>query len=140
VRADLPEAADDAAARKELLKTLQTLFRLNSLRFTLEPSPYDTLDTGKRTVPALIPGFAYLWQRQAEEGFGVSTFNLWHDSVTVRLREAEALVLKHIDGQRSRKQLAILLRDALHRGDVPSTDGKSLKGQRNLDAVADQIV
>ena len=49
-------------------------------------------------------------------------------------------MLKHIDGQRTRKQLATVLRDALNRGDVVSTDGKSLKGQRNLDAVADKIV
>ena len=31
------------------------------------------------------------------------------------------------------KQLATLLRDALTAGKVPATDGKSLKGQRNLD-------
>lgn len=41
---------------------------------------------------------------------------------------------------RSRKQLAIALRDTLSRGDVLSTDGKSLKGQRNLDPTADKIV
>ncbi|MBV6273222.1 class I SAM-dependent methyltransferase [Alcaligenaceae bacterium CGII-47] len=140
VRPELPGAEDDAAARKKLLDTLQTLFRLNSLRYTLEPAPYDAADTVVNDAPALIPGFAYIRERRADLEFGVGTFNLWHDSINIRLHEAEALVLKNIDGQRSRKQLATMLRDALSRGDVVSTDGKSLKGQRNLDATADKIV
>lgn len=140
VRADLPDVEDEAGAHKKLLLTLQTLFRLNSLRYALEPAPYDTLKKADQKTPTLIPGFAYLWQRRSDPGFGVGTFNLWHDSINLRLHDGDAFVLKHIDGQRTRKQLAILLRDALNRGDVPSTDGKSLKGQRNLDAIADQIV
>ena len=91
-------------------------------------------------MPKDDTGFAYIRERRADLEFGVGTFNLWHDSINIRLHEAEALVLKHIDGQRSRKQLATVLRDALSRGDVVSTDGKSLKGQRNLDATADKIV
>lgn len=140
VRPKLPGAEDDATAREKLLKALQALFRLNSLRYTLEPAPYDAVDTGLNDAPALIPGFAVIQERRIDLEFGVGTFNLWHDSINIRLHEAEALILKHIDGQRNRKQLATLLRDALSRGEVVSTDGKSLKGQRNLDAIVDKIV
>ena len=140
VRPELSGVEDDATARKKLLDTLQTLFRLNSLRHTLEPAPYDSADTTEQHVPALIPGFAYVHERRADLEFGVGAFNLWHDSINIRLHESEALVLKNIDGHRSRKQLVTLLRDALSRGAVVSTDGKSLKGQRNLDATADKIV
>lgn len=140
VRPELTAVEDNAAARKKVLDALQTLFRLNSLRYTLEPSPYDADGVAKQDIPALIPGFAHIHLRRVDPEFGVGTFNLWHDSINVRLHEAEAFVLKSIDGQRSRRQLATLLRDALNRGDVPSTDGKSLKGQRNLDATADKIV
>lgn len=140
VRPVLVGVDDDATARKTLLETLQTLFRLNSLRYALELSPYDATHAVGREAPTLIPSFAHIQARRADLEFGVGTFNLWHDSINIRLREAEALVLKNIDGQRSRKQLATILRDALNRGDVVSTDGKSLKGQRNLDATADKIV
>lgn len=141
VRPDFTGVDDDAAARQKLLDTLQTLFRLNSLRYTLDPSPYDGPGAGDApAAPALIPGFAHLYQQQAEPGFGIGTYNLWHDTVNLRLHEAEALVLRHIDGRRSRRQLASVLRDAWSRGDVPGLDGKSLKGQRNLDAQADKAV
>lgn len=140
VRPELAGVEDDSAARKKLLNTLKTLFRLNNLRYTLEPAPYDTPDAGVNGVPALISGFTLIQERRADLEFGIGTFNLWHDSINIRLHEADALVLKHINGQRSRKQLATMLRDALSRGDVVSTDGKSLKGQRNLDATADKIV
>lgn len=140
VRPDLPGGEDDLVARDKLLEALQTLFRLNSLRYTLEATPYDVVDTTDRNAPALIPGFMFIQERRADPEFGIGTFNLWHDLINIGLHEAEALTLKHINGQRSRKQLTTMLRDALNRGDVVSTDGKSLKGQRNLDALADKIV
>lgn len=137
-----PEVAqDDDAARKAVLNALQTLFRLNGLRYTLEPSPYDiSAASSKGDALALIPGFAHVLEQRQDPAFGVGTFNLWHDSFNMQLKEAEAWMLGHINGSNSRKQLATLLRDALNAGKVPSTDGKLLKGQRNLDAVADKIV
>src|SRR5690606_11317575 len=69
VRQELPGAEDDAAARKKLLDALHTLFRLNSLRYTLEPAPYDTADAVAQDAPALIPGFAYIRERRADLEF-----------------------------------------------------------------------
>lgn len=135
------QTEDDAAARKAVLGALQTLFRLNSLRYTREASPYETGALASQSdAPTLIPGFAHILEKRKDPGFGVGTYNLWHDSVNLRFQEAEAWLLPHINGANSRKQLATLLRDALSAGKVPSTDGQSLKGQRNLDAVADKIV
>lgn len=143
VRADLTteQAQDDATTRKIVLDVLQTLFRLNSLLFTLEPSPYETeAASAKDNSPALIPGFTHILEQRKDPAFGVGTYNLWHDTVNLQLKEAETWLLPHINGSNSRKQLATLLRDVLSAGKVPSTDGKLLKGQRNLDATADKIV
>ncbi|WP_417276719.1 hypothetical protein [Castellaniella sp.] len=65
---------------------------------------------------------------------------MWHETINLQLKDAEAFILSYIDGQHSRKQLATQLRDALHEGVVPDADGKSLKGQRNLGARADLIL
>ncbi|WJJ93305.1 methyltransferase regulatory domain-containing protein [Neopusillimonas aromaticivorans] len=139
-RPELEDAEDDEAARKKLLEALQTLFRLNFLRFTLDLSAYETQEAIEQDAPALIPGFSHIYQQRKNPEFGVGTFNLWHEAVNLQLKEAEAFVLHSIDGNRNRKQLATLLRDALHRGDVPYVDGKFLKGQRNLDSLADKVV
>lgn len=139
VKPQIPAAPDDARARTAVLAALQTLFNLNSLRYTLEPGPYDN-PAEKPGNPTLIPGIVYLLERRKDPAFGVGMFNLWHDTSNLRLKEAEVFVLKHIDASHSRKQLATLLRDALSQGLVPSTDGKWLKGQRNLDAIADKMV
>ncbi|WP_397474212.1 methyltransferase regulatory domain-containing protein [Pusillimonas sp.] len=160
VQPGLPEAGDDAAARNVVLNALQTLFRLNSLRYAFEASPYEQAESvvspgelkgseadasqaagaAGQGAPQLIQGMAHIHQQRQDPAFGVGMYNLWHDSINLKLKEAEAFLLPHIDGSRSRKQLATLLRDALNRGDFPFTDGKSLKGQRNLDATADKIV
>lgn len=152
VRASLSQDDDDAAVRKKVLQALKILFRLNVLRYTLEASPYDRIraDTTESTLdatnlatldgPALISGVAHIFRERQDSTFGIGMYNLWHDSVDLQLKEAEAFVLPYIDGKHSRRQLATLLRDALHRGTVTGTDGKSMKGQRNLDALADTIV
>lgn len=134
----LSQIGDAAAIRNTVLEALKTLFRLNSLRYTLEPSPYDA-DT-ESDAPKLIAGFVHIFNKRKDQAFGVGNFNLWHEAIILNLKEAEAFMLPHINGANSRKQLTILLRDALSRGAVPSTTGKSLKGQRNLDGVAEQTV
>jgi len=132
-------AQSAASDRQAVLTALQTLFRLNSLRYTFERVPYDR-PAQRLEGPCLLAGSADLFRMRQDPTFGVGNFNLWHDTVNLRLAEAEAFLLPHIDGSHSRRQLATLLRDALGRGAVPTTDGKSLKGQRNLDAIADKIV
>lgn len=133
-------AADEHVVHKTVRDAVETLFRLNSLRYTLDPSPYDTRASGERNGPELVPGFQYLYERRKDKSFGVGTFNLWHETVNAQFKEAEEFLLPYIDGKHSRKQLAVILRDALQAGKVSATDGKSLKGQRNLDALADRMV
>ena len=134
---------DDQTAHKALQGALQTLFRLNMLRYTLDPSPYDADVAGAKDetdTPRLIPGFQVVFEARHDPGFGVGTFNLWHETVNLQLKEAEAWLLPRIDGRHSRKQLATQLRDALGQGTVPDNDGRSLKGQRNLDQKATTLV
>jgi len=142
MRSDLPD--DGPAARKALLGTLQTLFRLNMLRYTLESSPYDAAPPSAAAdepeAPRLVPGFRAIFEARRDPEFGVGTFNLWHETVNLRLSKAEAWLLPRIDGRHSRKQLATILRDALSHGTVPDNDGRSLKGQRNLDQKAATLV
>ncbi|MBQ0217302.1 class I SAM-dependent methyltransferase [Alcaligenes faecalis] len=142
VRSQLPseQAQSEGEARKAVLSAVQTLFRLNSLRYTLEPSPYDATEPSKNDVLALVPGFRHVLEQGKDPVFGVGAYNLWHESARLQLQEAEAWILLRINGKSSRKQLATLLRDALSAGKVPGADGKSLKGQRNLDATADKIL
>ena len=130
---------DDLAA--EVLKALQTLFRLNSLRYTLEPSPYDNhLEKNTTNSPTAIPGFTHLLEQRQNPGFGIGLYNLWHESVHIQLKEAEHYITQKINGIQNRKQLATQLRDALSQGVVPANDGTSLKGQRNLDPKADKML
>lgn len=139
VSSRLPQAGAEDQVRQAVLKTLQTLFRLNCLRYGLEASPYDTLPS-PRDFPHLVPGLAHMFSQQQDPAFGMGMFNLWHDTVQIQLSEAEAYLLPHIDGGHSRKQLSASLREALTRGTVPAADGKFVKGQRNLDALADGMV
>ncbi|WP_323028811.1 class I SAM-dependent methyltransferase [Castellaniella defragrans] len=140
IRPALPQDLDEAGEHKAVLDTLQKLFQQNFLNFALEPTPYDRIPSADHASPALTPGFAEIYRRCQNPDFGIGTFNLWHESVSPQLKPAEAFLIPYLDGQHSRKQLAILLRDALNRDTVPALDGKSLKGQRNLDALADRVV
>lgn len=143
-QAALDNPADHDTATKNVVESLKILFRLNCLRFALEQSPYDASGTdntpSNSKQPELIPGLAHLVQQRRNTAFGIGLFNLWHESVNIQLKEAESFLLPNMNGSLTRKQLATLLRDALHRGDVVATDGKSLKGQRNLDAIAEKMV
>ncbi|MER1968563.1 class I SAM-dependent methyltransferase [Castellaniella sp. GW247-6E4] len=139
MRADLPESPE--AAREALQTALRTLFRLNMLCYLLTPSPYDaTKAADEAEPPRLIPGFQVIFEAQRDPAFGVGIFTLWHETVNLQLKDAEAWLLPHIDGRHSRKQLATILRDALSQGIVPDNDGRSLKGQRNLDQKAGTLV
>lgn len=136
------QSLDEPEARKHVLDALETLFYRNSLHFALEATPYDSpTPLARSTPPALIPGLSSLLKQQTQGASShIGTFNLWHDSVALRTEGAEAFVISHIDGNTHRKQLSTLLRDAWTRGTLPGPGGKSLKGQRNLDALADKLV
>lgn len=140
ISTSLPSAQDDTARRTALQNALQTLFRLNTLRYTLEASPYDQDTDTPSHNPALLGTAHLLYERRKDPSFGVGLHNLWHETINIQLKDAEAFLMPYINGEHTRKQLATLLRDALTQGTVPATDGKSLKGQRNLDATADKMV
>lgn len=131
---------DGRSMRASTLEAVQTLFRFNLLRFTRDLGPYDVTSGSRQETVAVIPGFAHLYHQCKNPQYGIGMFNLWHDVVNIQLNEAEECVLDNINGKRTPKQLATMLRDAFSSGEVPSPDGRSLKGQRNLDGVAKQIV
>ena len=66
--------------------------------------------------------------------------NAWHHPVTPPTAPLHGYLLSQIDGQRSISDLRTLARDALTAGRFPHPDGKSYKGARNLDPVAQDIV
>ncbi|HEY9280508.1 MAG TPA: class I SAM-dependent methyltransferase [Eoetvoesiella sp.] len=126
-------AGDSSDVEKAVQEALDTLFKLNQLRFSLDAGPYAN---SQSTAPQLIPGLAYLIQQNKDSASGVGRFSLWHDGINIQLKEAESFLLPHINGKNTENQLRALLRDVLHDGKVPATDGKMLTGQRNLDAKA----
>lgn len=144
IQKNLPALSEPEAAAKATLEALKTLFRLNCLRYGLENvAPSNKTEKEKidsNNKPLLIKGFAYLQQQKQNPGFGIGTYNLWHESINLSLNDVEAHLIQHIDGKHTRKQLSTRLRDALHRGDVCDSNGISLKGQRNLDATTEKIV
>ena len=125
---------------KSVLTALQTLFRLNTVRYALEPSPYDTKQKPETSIPTTIPGFRYMLERRKDKTFGIGLYNLWHDSVNPVLKEAEIYIALKMTGDFNRKQLTTQLRDAMSHGLVLANDGASLKGQRNLDAKANKML
>ena len=126
---------------KEVLVALQTLFHLNSLRYTLEKTAYDRDHTGK-TINTIktIYGFTYLIEQQQNQNFSIGLYNLWHEGVNIKLKKAEHYITQKIDSTEDRKQLTNKLRDALKQGFVPAGDGTFLTGQRNLDSKAAKML
>lgn len=130
---------DAATHANSVHKALETLFKMGMLYISADATPYDTAPEADN-IGRLIPSFAYLSEQSKNTSFGVGRFNLWHDTVNIRLTEAEALVFSHMGENHTDVQLRTLLRDALQQGKVPGADGKLLTGQRNLDAKAQKIV
>lgn len=61
--------------------------------------------------------------------------------LSLNLKEAESYILRYmVGGRETIAQLKTRLRDALPQGKVPGLDGNMLKGQRNLDAKAQDVL
>ncbi|WP_454676714.1 methyltransferase regulatory domain-containing protein [Achromobacter marplatensis] len=116
---------------------LKNLFILGVLALAREAGPYDVAQT---VTPALIPGGVALAKAQTEGRYTTGMFNLWHESVRLLLKPAELFLLTQMAGENTEAQLRSLLCDALREGRVPANDGGSLKGQRNLEPVAGQMI
>lgn len=124
-------------AEQAVQNTLETLLKLNQVRYSLET---DVCNNGRAGTVALTPGFVYLQGRSNHPEFGVGCFNLWHDVVHPHFTEADTFLLPFIDGSNTVAQLKIRLRNALQQSKVPGADGKMLTGQRNLDAKAQNML
>jgi ubiquinone/menaquinone biosynthesis C-methylase UbiE len=112
----------------EVSKGLSVLFRLGLLYLSREPGPYD--DTSERAFsghPQLIPGYAYLSRRNAaQQGFGVGSFNLWHDIAGAVLSPNDRAMLPLLDGWLDRpgvigQAAAMIAKAAQARQAQPST-------------------
>ncbi|WP_411570911.1 methyltransferase regulatory domain-containing protein [Pectobacterium cacticida] len=137
----LLQVENDDDAHSDVLTALQTLFRLNRLVYSIEGSPYDGYNKQAALVrPKLISSLAHMIEKRKNKSFGITPHNLWHETVNLKLKEAEQFLLPFINGSYTQVQLRTKLRDALNQGIVPGIDGNYLKGQRNLDSVAGEIV
>lgn len=115
---------------------LVTLVQAGALHYRREPAPYET----PQARPRLLPGTAQLLQEVTKPGCQVGMHNAWHHPVVPPAGALHRYLLGQIDGQRSSGDLRTLARDALTAGRFPHPDGKSYKGARNLDPLAQDIV
>lgn len=130
-----PDASADALANA-MIGHLVTLVQAGALHYRLEPVAYQSA----QARPRLIPGALKLLQEVTKPGCQVGMHSLWHHPVTAPTDALHQYLMRHIDGERSTAELRTLARDALTAGRHPHPDGKSYKGARNLDPVAQEIV
>lgn len=135
LRGQAPEAPVETLANTAI-GHLVTLVQASALHYRLEPAPYQP-PHGK---PCLIPGARKLLQEVKKQGCQVSMHNSWHHPVTAPTDALHHYLTSQIDGQHSIAELRTLARDALTAGRYPHPDGKSYKGARNLEPVAQDIV
>ncbi|WP_427185210.1 methyltransferase regulatory domain-containing protein [Bordetella bronchialis] len=124
-------------AEEVVAETMGTLFRTGTVRISAGPVPYDLRDTGHLEI---LPGIAYLTERNREKGFVVGIANFWHENLGVNLTPAERYLLDHFNGERSGTKLRALLSKALQDGIVPDDVGSLRTGQRNMEPLAQRIV
>lgn len=116
-------------------KAVATLFKLGRLYIGLNAEPRES-----KAPMQLLPGFAYVVEQTYAHSAPIGQFNAWHDSISILLKDAEVYAVSQMSGRLRNTGLRKRLRDALHEGAVPNTDGKFLTGQRNLDATAQRIL
>ncbi|MFP3744367.1 class I SAM-dependent methyltransferase [Achromobacter sp. SIMBA_011] len=134
-RGHAADASADALSNA-MIGHLVTLVQAGALHYRLEPAPYQPT----QARPRLIPGALQLLQEVTRPGCQVGMHNLWHHPVNAPTDALYLYLTRHIDGDHSAAELRTLARDALTAGRHPHPDGKSYKGARNLDPVAQEIV
>ncbi len=134
-RGHAADAAADTLANA-MIGHLVTLVQASALHYRLEPAAYQPA----QAKPRLIPGAPQLLQEVTKPNSQVGMHNLWHHPVTAPTDALHQYLMRHIDGEHSAAELRTLARDALTAGRHPHPDGKSYKGARNLDPVAQEIV
>lgn len=116
-------------------KAVATLFKLGRLYMGMEAGAHET-----KSSTQVLPGFVYLFEQARTNALPIGQFNAWHDTVSIRLKDAEAYAISQMSSKFRNTGLRKRLRDALHEGIVPDTDGKFLTGQRNLESTAQLIL
>jgi len=115
---------------------LITLLNCGALRYRCEPVAYGS-DSAK---PRLIPGARELIIAASEKTLQVGHYNLWHQWVNLSTDPATRYAATLMDGSRTQAEVRTQLRDALTSGRVPHPDGLTLKGARNADPIAQELL
>ncbi|MFY3136173.1 methyltransferase regulatory domain-containing protein [Achromobacter xylosoxidans] len=115
---------------------LVTLINCGALRYRRESLGYGN----NSAKPKLIPGAGALILAASEKTLQVGYYNLWHQWVNLSANPAIRYVATLLDGTRSQAEIRTQLRDALTSGHVPHPDGLALKGARNVDPVAQELL
>ncbi len=127
---------DTNALEERLFAHMATLMSIGSLLYRLEPVGSDT----PATKPTLIPGVSRLLSGDDRVSSFVGVYNLWHQVVARSTDPVVAFLANRLDGTRSLQQLRTDLRDALVSGQLTLLSGDSMKGARNLDPVAQELL
>lgn len=115
---------------------LVALFNIGALRYRREPVGYGNASP----KPRLIPGARELLDAAAEKPLQVGHYNLWHQLVNVSTAPAARFVAALLDGTLTQAEVRTRLRDALTSGRIAHPDGIPLKGARNADPVAQELL
>jgi SAM-dependent methyltransferase len=135
ITVDTPSVAGETQHAADIHKAVATLFKLGRLYVGMEAGAHEA-----KPPMQLLSGFAYLVEKARTDALPIGLFSAWHDTVNIRLKDAEAYAVSQMSGKLRNAGLRKRLRDALHEGIVSNTDGKLLTGQRNLDATAQRIL
>lgn len=119
---------------------LEKLFYLGRHFIAKDQADLPTSLTSTAEAPQLLPGALEIMRWRRDVAPGIGQFNVWHDNAGVQLTEPEWLLVQHMDGTHKMPELRKRLIEAWQRGSVADRDGKSLKGQRNLEAKADKVL
>ncbi|MDX3986653.1 MAG: class I SAM-dependent methyltransferase [Achromobacter sp.] len=131
----MPTANSDAHS-SATLSSLTLLMNANALQFRLEPAPYTT----DEPTLSLIPGALKLLTAIESRDGRIGAHNFWHQAVKLNMESATLFVTKLLDGSRTRQELRTELRNALSSGHVEHPLGVAVKGVRNLDPVAQELL
>ncbi|AVG38939.1 methyltransferase regulatory domain-containing protein [Achromobacter insolitus] len=127
-------SAEDRSAA--LLNSLILLIGASALYYRLTPVTY----SASGTKPQLIPGALAILTAIEAKTSQVGMHNLWHQAVNPGTDSLARFVTPRLDGTRSLQELRTELRDALHAGHVEHPHGKPVKGARNLEPVAQELL
>lgn len=123
-------------ADSTLIDSLIMLIGASALLYRLSP----VSRPGDSAKPQLIPGALQILASIEAQSSQIGLHNLWHQSVHPGTDSLARFVTPRLDGSRSKQDLRTELRDALHSGKVEDPKGRSVKGARNLEPIAQELL